>query len=178
MKPQIDTIQGSDSKFPLRESDFYNQIKTSTETGDRSSFALLMSMLTQDALELDEFHVPQRQQEQYLDDLKKQFFIQEKPLIKKSDENRSIQLNEYIQQGLKTTVELDLVLNPEGLVQPSGKIPQEVLDNLNPNVLARYKESEQTSEPKVEVTKSSSNEIDVESWFNVLSESRLFSAAA
>ena len=177
MTPKIDILQGSESSFPLRESDFYKEIKSSTETGDSSSFALLMSMITQDALELDEFHVPQRQNEQYLDDLKKQFFIQDKPIIKKSDEHRSVMHNELIHQGFKTSVDLDLFLKPEGLVEPSQQIPQEVLENIEPNVKAKL-DLQDTSTAESESKPNTENQIDVESWFNVLSESRLFSAAA
>lgn len=177
MNPQIDILQGSESNFPIRESYFYNEIKSSTETGDSTSFALLMSMLTNDALELDEFHVPQRQNEQYLDDLKKQFFIQDKPVIKRSDEQRSVMLNELIHQGFKTSVELDLFLKPEGLVEESIQIPQRVLENIEPNVRAKLDINNPTSN-ETNTKLNNKNQIDVESWFNVLSESRVFSTAA
>jgi hypothetical protein len=86
-------------------------------------------------------------------------------------------LNELIHQGFKTSVELDLFLKPEGLVEETIQIPQRVLENIEPNVRTKLDINNPSSD-ETNTKSSNKNQIDVESWFNVLSESRVFSTAA
>ncbi len=165
--------------FPIRESAFYPQIKASTVSGDSASFALIMSMLTTDAEELDEFHLPHTEAAKIKSDLYGQFNIQQKELTGSYNEQRSLAFNKLVADGNKDSVNLDLALQPEPLVPTQQKFPQILLDSLEPNVKCRLDKAEQTdvSEEKKEAAKPS-NEIDVEAWFKVLHESRTLSVAA
>lgn len=174
---QIDQLNQT---FPIRESAFYSEIKSSTETGDKHAFALLMSMLTTDAQELDEFHLPEVEAAKVKSDLYNQFHIQQQQLTGKFNSARSVSHNELIQQGDKTSVLLDLVLQPEPLLPEQSPLPQAVLDNIEPNVKARLnlqQASVENTSPVI-AEKKPTKEIDVEAWFEVLHQSRTLSVAA
>ena len=66
---------------PIRESRFRQQLHESTEQNKKDMFRLLLSMVSQNALELDQFHVPETEQPQPSSDLHKQFFIQRRQVI-------------------------------------------------------------------------------------------------
>ncbi len=177
MSHELNNINELNANFPIRESAFYSQIKSSTETGDSASFALLMSMLTTDAKELDEFHLPHTADDKIKSDLYGQFHIQQKQLAGDFNDQRSLAYNELIHQGDKAAVALDLKLNPEPLIATPEKFSQQLLDNLDPNVKSRLAggHDEQPEQPVVAKVE---KEIDVESWFQVLHESRALSTAA
>ena len=181
MSHQAVSLDAHQTTNPIRESKFYDEIKSSTETGDQSTFALLMSMLTRDARELDEFNLPTREQESAVTNLKKQLFIQDRPLIDELSSTRSVALNQFIDNGFKSSVELDLALKPEALLEPKPfSVPDNVINNLELNVKARVMADIQTTTAikQDNELQQKPNEIDVESWFNVLQESRAFSTAA
>lgn len=178
MSADLNNINKIADNFPIRESAFYSQIKSSTETGDQASFALLMSMLTTDAQELDEFNLPHTKDSKIKSDLYGQFNVQEKPLVGEYELERSLAFSQLVHQGDKTAIHLDLALKPEPLTAEPEKFPQELLDNLEPNVRNRMVES--SIEPKQEapIVAKKEKEIDVESWFKVLHESRTIATAA
>lgn len=179
MNQELNNLNKSADNFPIRESAFYNQIKSSTETGDKASFALLMSMLTTDAKELDEFNLPHTKDSKIKSDLYGQFNVQQKTITGEYDKDRSIEFNQLIHQGNRTTVALELAIKPEPLTEEPRKFSQELLENLEPNVRSRIleasAESKEQSQPAVAKTE---KEIDVESWFKVLQESRAIATAA
>ena len=177
MNQELNNLNKSADNFPIRESAFYNQIKSSTETGDKASFALLMSMLTTDAQELDEFHLPHTKDAKIKSDLYGQFNVQQKTITGEYDKDRSIELNQLIHQGNRTTVALELAIKPEPLTVEPRKFSSELLENLEPNVRSRIIEDSSESEEKPAIAKAE-KEIDVESWFKVLHESRAIATAA
>lgn len=180
MSHELNNINEQNANFPLRESAFYSQIKSSTETGDSASFALIMSMLTTDAKELDEFHLPHTVDDKIKSDLYDQFHIQQGQLTGKFNNRRSLAYNELIHQGEKAAVALDLKLNPEPLIATTEKFSSQLLDNLEPNVRSRLAAdltSDNDESSKQPMVAKVEKEIDVESWFQVLHESRTLSFA-
>lgn len=177
MNQELNNINKSTDNFPLRESAFYGQIKSSTETGDKACFALLMSMLTTDAQELDEFHLPHTKDSKLKSDLYGQFNVQQKALTGDYDKTRSIEFNQLIHQGDKATVALELAMKPEPLTVEPSKFSQQLLENLDPNVRSRLVEQALENKAAPSIVKAE-KEIDVESWFKVLQESRTIATAA
>lgn len=177
MNQELNNLNKSTDNFPIRESAFYNQIKSSTETGDKASFALLMSMLTKDAQELDEFHLPHTKDSKIKSDLYGQFNVQQKTITGEHDKDRSIEFNQLIHQGNRTTVALELAIKPEPLTAEPRKFPQQLLESLEPNVRSRIVEESPKNKDKPAIAKTE-KEIDVESWFKVLHESRAIATAA
>ena len=189
MSDQVNPSAQLLENFPIRESAFYSQIKASTETGDASSFALIMSMLTTDAQELDEFNLPQNDPTKIKDDLYHQFHIRQQALTGQFNADRSVKHNQLVSAGQKDSVHLDLAMQPEPLLEAQAKLPKEVIDNIELNVQSRLyqqdpslmvNEQKQAEKPdvKVEGKQASVNEIDVEAWFDVLHQSRTLSVAA
>ena len=177
MSQDLNNINKNAENFPIRESAFYTQIKSSTEIGDKASFALIMSMLTTDAKELDEFHLPYSKGNKIKSDLYGQFNVVEKQLTGEYNQKRSLAFNELIQKGDKAAVALDLALKPEPLIEKTSKFPPEVIHNLDPNVKSRIQEEPTEADAKPVVAKVE-KEIDVESWFKVLHQSRTIATAA
>lgn len=177
MNQELNHINKNADNFPIRESAFYSQIKSSTESGDKASFALLMSMLTTDAKELDEFNLPHTNDSKIKSDLYEQFNVQPKELTGEYSHQRSLLFNQLIQQGDKADVALSLALTPEPLVAEQGKLPPEVVENLDPNVKSRLlAEKKEVEDKKLDLK--TEKEIDVESWFKVLHQSRTIATAA
>lgn len=177
MAQELNNIIDRNANFPIRESAFYNQIKSSTETGDSASFALIMSMLTTDAKELDEFHLPHIADSKIKSDLYGQFNVREKQLTGNYDQERSVAFNQLVQQGHKVSVDLELALQPEPLIAEPDKFSKQLLDNLDPNVKSRL-DKEQAEPEQAPFVAKVEKEIDVESWFKVLHESRTIATAA
>lgn len=177
MNKALNNIHKNAENFPIRESAFYSQIKSSTETGDKASFALFMSMLTTDAKELDEFNLPHTNDSKIKSDLYSQFNVREKEITGEYDQQRSLLFNQLIQQGDKASVSLSLALTPEPLIAKQGKFPPEVVENLDLNVKCRVVD-EQIEVEQTKAIAKTEKEIDVESWFKVLHQSRAIATAA
>ena len=169
----------------VRESAFYSELKQASENSQQSSFALILSMLTQDALELDQFHLPQNQPIENVRDYYKQFNIQQQALEGELNEKRSLAFNHLIQSNHKRSVELELMLKPEALIAAkTSTIDDVIISNMDTNCRARYLNQQQTDHVQTETVDISKhishkeNAIDIESWFNVLEQARTLSKVA
>jgi len=165
----------SSSLEPLRESKFHSQIRAAAEDQDDSTFHLLLAMVTQDAQELDAFHLPHTKEPEIRSDIKRQFFIQDKPLYGPSSLESAARHNRLIKEGFKSSMHLSLHLRPEPLQQAVYDIAQEVFDNLDFNARQRLLKSASTKEEKPNERDVEHDEVDVEAWFNVLKQARIYS---
>jgi len=178
---EIETlVQGN----TVRESAFYPELKAASENGNQSTFGLILSMLSQDATELDQFHQPMTKPLQNKRDFYKQFNIQQQQLQGDSNTTRLSELASMFRDDFKRSAELDLLIKPEPLIQSKRNvIADDVLNNLDINVKARlYKQQEvnvqEQAKDKIAIKEKAENEVDVESWFQVLEQARTFSMMA
>ncbi|NVK24838.1 MAG: hypothetical protein HWE10_07910 [Gammaproteobacteria bacterium] len=170
----------------IRESDFYRELKSATDTGHQQTFALILSMLSNDARDLDEFHQPRTKPATNKTDLYKQFNIQAKTLRGDLSAERSLKFNALTQQKFRQTLQLELAVKPEALLpNQMSDIKPEVYNNLDINVRSRLKAENSGSEnSKNQIAENANSQIkdgkdiDVESWFKVLEESRTLSMMA
>ena len=164
----------------VRESDFYSELKVASETGQQSTFALILAMLTTDAKELDQFKQPRTPDVVNKSDLYKKYHIQQTQLRDELSSARSLSFNQSIHQNDRQSIQLDLALKPEALLPKSGSaIPQDVFNNLDVNARVRlkpkhYKNNEELVDSSVS-EQQKGYEMDVEVWFNVLEEARTIS---
>jgi len=183
MQADLSTSDSKPSFEPIRESRFHREICDSRVQQTSDTFRLLLSMVTQDALELDAFNLPETKEPEFDSELEKQFFVQGRKLSGEIPIVRNLEKNQLITAGFKASVDLNLCLHPEPLVTEVYDLPSEVFDNLDFNVRQRLLKSNQIKPKSDEVTDQDETAIhathkapvDIESWFNVLSEARAYS---
>lgn len=178
----------------IRESSVYSDIKKSVQSNDRSAFSLLLAMVTQDRMELDEFHLPQNKAPKNTYDLEKTFHVVPKKLIENVNNEQNLLFNQLLNSGCRESVNLLLNLHPQPLIQrmndvESGvNIPAKLFNSLDVNQQAKfYREIEcknhtqqKTNKTEHDLTKTvdANVEMDVESWFSVLEQARTLSKVA
>lgn len=169
----------------VRESDFYSELKHASENGQKDTFALILSMLTTDANELDQFQQPKTKPYTNKSDLYKKHFIQQTELRGDLSSERSISFNQLLTSKQRQSIQLDLAIKPEALLaKDTNVIDGNVFNNLDINARTRFIQH-QTDDASVESNEvqklpqaTQDREIDVESWFNVLEQARTLSMTA
>lgn len=184
----------------IRESSVYSGIQNSVQTKDSSAFSLLLAMVTKDALELDEFHLPRNKPLKTVSDLEKRFHIVPQKLVEKSNNEQDLLMNELVSSGNRDSLTLFLNIHPQALITTNdditatGNLPQQVFNNLDINQQAKlYKDIERQTHTSdkhtVDNAKNISTakprgmdkgyvEMDIDSWFSALEQSRNFSKVA
>ena len=163
---------------PIRESRFADALSGATEAQDKSAFNLILAMLTQDATELDQFHLPKSEQPELKSEIKSQFNVRERPLYGHVNINTDLNNGIAINEGRKQDVVLDLCLNPQPLVKEQYDLSSEVFDNLDFNARQRLLSLAAKEDKKMPTDdKAEEKQIDVETWFNVLHQSRVYANA-
>jgi hypothetical protein len=166
----------------IRESDFHSQLQSATVQGDKANFNLILSMVTNDASELDAFHVPKSPASKDISELQQKFFVRPKPIYGKVPSNRSVNQNVWVHDGHLSNVQLDLALEPEPLATEQYDLAADVFNNLDFNSRNRLLNEASKIESSGEEAISDDikalakyKEVDVESWFNVLTDARAYS---
>lgn len=182
----------------IRESSVFSDIQKSVQSKDHSAFSLLLAMVTEDKLELDEFHLPVNKTPKTKTDLEKTFHVVPQKLFGKVDSEQDLMFNELIHSGNRESVNLLLSLQPQPLItrhdDPSDAInlPAQLINNLSMNQQAKlYKDiqaqqqasNSSTIRPLKEVepaqlANDAEMEMDIESWFSVLEQARTLSKVA
>lgn len=169
----------------IRESSFHKALQTATLEEDKSSFNLILAMVTNDAKELDEFNLPHTTHYKTKSDIQKAFFVKGEHIYGKVPAERSIEQNQAIHQNFKTSVDLDLALKPEPLMAEKYDLPANVFDNLDYNSRIRLlnevnteEQQKPSSETQTTQTESDIPQVDNEAWFNTLHQARTFAAMA
>ncbi|MDA8621503.1 VC2046/SO_2500 family protein [Psychrosphaera sp.] len=173
----------------VRESAYYADIRKAVDTSDSGSFKMLLSMLTKDATEFDQFQqvsTPSPLVNKKIADI---YTCPKTPLYGKSNGVRSTHQNELISRGYFQDVRLENTMKPEPLSYKRQMFDQKLIDNLDYNVKQRtvnplIDENSEQFEPEAElkVTNHSNivnihsverpNSMDIDSWFNALTASR------
>ncbi len=176
----------------IRESSVFSGIQSSVHNNDKCNFSLLLSMVTQDALELDEFNLPHTQQATSTSDLAKTFHVVSQKLYQESNPEQDRTINQMINSGHKQSATLLLQLQPQALIisdddkTQTAELPKNVFNNLNINQKARILKgyqsnslntSHENEKPQV-MKQNAAPEVDIESWFSVLEQARTISKVA
>ena len=198
MSTNINHLNTSESNEPgsvemnknvIRESSFYNDIASSARTGTKSQFDLLLAMVSDDATDFDEFnqvHTPSDLNEA---DLYSTFAVQPKKLRETPNPQRSLHLNEIVNERKFKDAQLELLLNREALVSGPSENVQRVYANLGFNNQVKNKDlltidlEHQTKDKSSELTNkdaknsnihsiSRPNSMDLDLWFNTLAKAR------
>ena len=179
----------------IRESSVFSGIQNSVQNNDKSAFSLLLAMVTEDKMELDEFHLPVNQTPKTKSDLEKTFHIVPQKLIGKVNNEKDLLCNELVTSGHRESVNLLLSLQPQPLLTRSDdsssaiNLPAQLVNSLGINQKAKLYndiQSQQAIKPApvsslkdVEALPSNQNpEMDIESWFSVLEQARTLSKIA
>jgi len=180
----------------IRESSVFSDIQKSVQNKDHSAFSLLLAMVTEDKLELDEFHLPINKVPKTKSDLEKTFHVVPQKLIGKIDSEQDLLFNELINSGHRESINLLLNLHPQPLITRSDdsssaiNLPAQLVNSLGMNQKAKLyndiQSQQQTTKSytegslkDVEPLKSNQNpEMDIESWFSVLEQARTLSKVA
>lgn len=170
----------------IRESAFYNEIAESARTSNKCQFDLLLAMVSEDATDFDEFHQIQTPSNINDSDLYKNFEVSPKKIYQEPDHKRSLSQNERVQAKCFKDVQLDLMMNQEGLVIGNSVSDQMVFANTDYNTRVKNKDfynrksNKQPSETEVnnDAPKANihdvlrPNSMDVDAWFKTLSQAR------
>jgi len=169
-------IQNPTDYTPIRESQFAGALINAVDTQDKCSFNLILSMLTQDATELDQFHLPSTKPPELKSELNSQFNIIDKPIYGTVDSEADIKNAMAIHEGRKQDVVLDLCLKPQPLVKEKYDLSSEIFDNLDFNARQRLLNAAEIESKKETAIseKVTEKQIDVETWFNALHQSRVY----
>lgn len=175
----------------IRESRFFKSLQASVTAQQQADFNLLLSMVSQDATELDQFHTPRTRPLTEHSDLQKKFFVSEKPLVGPNSSSLEMAQHTAVCNGELATVHLNYCLHSPTLVNEVYDVDAEVFDNLDFNVRQRLlkiaEQEENAKEPsgsafkqKQQATAPHKSEevypnVDKDSWFNVLAEARTLS---
>lgn len=184
----------------IRESSVYSGIQNSVQTKDASTFSLLLAMVTKDALELDEFHLPRNKPLKTVSDLEKTFHVVPQKLIEKPNNEQDLLLNELVKTGNRESLTLFLNLHPQAFIttnddiKTTGNLPQQVYNNLDINQQAKlYQDIQRQTHINEEPIKDNAKnitaakpteiekgyvEMDIDSWFSALEQSRTFNKVA
>ncbi|WP_299262451.1 VC2046/SO_2500 family protein [uncultured Psychrosphaera sp.] len=184
----------------IRESSVYSGIQNSVQTKDASTFSLLLAMVTKDALELDEFHLPRNKPLKTVSDLEKTFHIVPQKLVEKANNQQDLLLNELVSSGNRESLTLFLKVHPQAFIttnddiKTTGNLPKEVYNNLDINQQAKlYQDIERQADINDKHTEDNAKtittakptgmdkgyvEMDIDSWFSALEQSRNFSKVA
>lgn len=173
----------------VRESVYYNDIRKAVDSSDSGSFKMLLSMLTKDATEFDQFHqvsTPSTLADQNIQQI---FSTPSAPLYGPKDAQRSAHQNELISKGHFQDVRLENTLKPEALSYKQQLLEQNLMESLDYNVKQRTvnpviiddKKSSISQDDKKVINHSEivnihsierPNSMDIDSWFNTLTASR------
>ncbi|MDU0111727.1 VC2046/SO_2500 family protein [Psychrosphaera aquimarina] len=178
----------------IRESSVFSDIQKSVHSNDSSAFSLLLAMVTQDRMELDEFHLPKNKKPKTTSDLEKTFHVVPKKLIDKVNNEQDLMFNQLINSGYRESVSLMLNLHPQPLISTNSEInnpiniPAKLFNSLDINQQAKlYQEIQSktsnvvTEAPVMTTDKNTDDEnieMDVGTWFSVLEQARTLSKVA
>ena len=173
----------------VRESAYYSDIRKAVDRSDSICFKMLLSMLSKDATEFDQFN--QVSSPSTLMDRKVHqiFPTPRAPLYGKADAQRSTHQNELISNGHFQDVRLENTLKPEALSYKKQLLEQRLIDSLdynvkqrtvNPAIIESQEHSISSHEPKAtnhsKIVNIHSierpNSMDIDSWFSTLTASR------
>ncbi|WP_155694876.1 VC2046/SO_2500 family protein [Psychrosphaera haliotis] len=173
----------------VRESVYYNDIRKAVDSSDIGSFKMLLSMLTKDATEFDQFNQVSTPTTLTDKNVQNIFSSPSVPLYGQTDRQRSTHQNELISNGHFQDVRLENTLRPEALSYKNQLLEQSLIDSLDYNVKQRTVnpaiiESQEHSNSSHELKVSNHskivnihsierpNSMDIDSWFNTLTASR------
>jgi len=173
----------------VRESVYYNDIRKAVDSSDSGSFKMLLSMLTKDATEFDQFNQVSTPTTLTDKNVQQIFSTPSAPLYGQTDRQRSTHQNELISNGHFQDVRLENTLRPEALSYKSQLLEQSLIDSLdynvkqrtvNPAIIGSQEHSNSSHEPKAtnhsKIVNIHSierpNSMDIDSWFNTLTASR------
>ncbi|GAB2992853.1 VC2046/SO_2500 family protein [Psychrosphaera aestuarii] len=171
----------------IRESAYYSQFRRAVDSSDSQSFALLLSMITQDATEFDQFHqvdTPTNLNANAIADI----FPTVKPDIYGAGNSvRASNQNRLVHNGQYQDVRLENTLKPEPLCYKTAVFDDELVNSLDFNVRQKLintsliskdihtqRNSDVDKDAKVVNIHSIKrpNSMDIDLWFNTLTASR------
>jgi hypothetical protein len=167
---------------PIRESDFYVEIRNSVDSHSKSDFSFLMSMLSHDVLDSDQFNQvtsSNNLNEQTLRDI---LGVKEKVIEGEINAAPSVRQNQMVHENQIASVRLSSLLQNEALFfrgsDTPNDLPSEVIENIDLNTKARlYRDMEINSDTTL--NKQSSihsierpNSMDIDMWLNSINAAR------
>lgn len=165
----------------IREGVFNSELKQAVSSNDKAFYNLLISMVSKDATDLDEFQQYRTPQTKVLDDVEKKFDLVVKPIVGNFDTEVERQCNQYANRGDITAIKLTQELHSQPLAaQNTYNLPNDVISNLEFNAQQKVKQAflaEQMKEQDNTTDAHSSqreNTLDIETWFNTLKQARVF----
>ncbi|MBU2882301.1 hypothetical protein KO525_06275 [Psychrosphaera sp. B3R10] len=161
----------------IRESSFRAELTQAVTDNDKAFYNLLMSMVSTDATDLDQFHQYKTTPVETLNDLNKKFNVAHFESVGQFDVETELKCNGFANSGNISSINLAQSLARQPLVAKSdNNLPDEVIANLDYNIKLKYLAQQKLNRDIetnsiIDETKVTPK-LDVETWFNTLNQAR------
>lgn len=164
----------------IRELTFRAELTQAVTDNDKAFYNLLMSMVSGDATDLDQFNQYKSTPLQTLNDLNKKFCVPQVDSVGSFDIHTETQCNTFANRGDVRSIKLVQSLTQQPLMAKSeNNLPDEVIANLDYNIRLKYlaqqkqvREKDNDKQAADTLAKNTAPKLDVETWFNTLNQAR------
>lgn len=163
----------------VRESTFFAEFSSAVQHNDKAFYNLLMSMVSNDATDLDQFHQYKSDAVSVKSDLPQQFDVQVRKINGPFDLNVEHASNQFANLSSGQSIALLQLLSPQPIIdkEESG-LPMDVINNLDLNVKQKYFNQRPQTDGETAAAAEEKPQLDVETWFKTLNESRAHSQSS
>lgn len=158
---------------PIRESNFHTALQNAVVNHSNADFGLILSMVSQDAMELDQFHTPATKPMQNINDLEKRLFINRQALVGQFDTAIEQHCNQLVNSKNKQSCQLQQLLTNNPLI-PEANGMADVIANMDLNQQRANSNLLNTVTDTKETNLKEQPSFDSEQWFDSLQQARTY----